>query len=402
MFRSIVLRPTSTDNRIDIGVLAEAMVFYQTVDLSLGEAALENLVKSIGLDSLSDLLSSGHLRLNLLSDMTATHHSNLTGTDIYDFVTVLPLRRDQTPRDPLEVLIKVFERATGKRGKSTRAANRLLRFVNFRTISDGVDDSAGISSLARLDLDDRQYVQFAIGDVLHSMMPGYALPSGWNFTVNRTAQGLVVHTNLNLVALNREYEKTEHPGHADSITIAGLIGWIQEARADIHLASEHLSELGTNEISASIIRRKLGAIAKVTNLREIQLFTQLNLGEGKAIREAINAGDRNITDLLTLVSESEKFRSWLGDVPEDANLVSEYLKAVTHRGWSERLPTKLIRLFIFSGAGLIASAATHGVAAALAGLALSAADSLLLDKLISGWKPSQFVTGPLNEFTGKG
>ncbi|HXO26739.1 MAG TPA: hypothetical protein VOA80_05315 [Thermoanaerobaculia bacterium] len=399
MFKSIILRPSSTDNRVDVGVLAEAMVFYQDVELFLGEGALENLVRQIGIEGLFALLGSGHLRLTCLLDIAATHQETRAGREVYDFGTVRPFRRDGTDYDPLDILTRVFDRATAKRGKSRRTANQLVGSVNFQIIGTGIADPAGVSGLARLDLDDREYVQSAVGDALHSMMPGYSLPSGWRFAVHRTQQEVLVETNLDLPTLNREYAKLPHLGHGDSITIAGLICWIQEARADIHLASQRNAELATNEISASIIRRKFRNIIKVTNLDEVKLFTEITLGDGKAIREAINTGSRGIQDLLNLLDEADRFLDWVDGVPEDSNLVGEYARAVTHRGWSERLPSKLTRFFVFSAVGVLASARTDGLAGVLTSVALTAADDLLLDRLISGWKLSQFVTGPLAAFT---
>jgi len=249
VFKSIVLRPSSTNNRVDVGLLAEALVFYQNVEFFLGEAAVENLVRQIGLEGLVGLLGSGHLRLTCLMDIAATHQETQAGREVYDFVTVRLLRRDGTERDPLDILTQIFARATGKRGKSRRTANQLVDSVNFQTMSAGIAEPTGISGIARLDLDDIEYVHSAVGDALHSMMPSSSLPSGWRFKVHRTQKGLLVETNLNIPALNLEYTKLPHPGHGDSITIAGLIGWIQEARADIHLASQRNSELATNEIN---------------------------------------------------------------------------------------------------------------------------------------------------------
>jgi hypothetical protein len=41
---------------------------------------------------------------------------------------------------------------------------------------------------------------------------------------------------------------------------------------------------------------------------------------------------------------------------------------------------------------------TSPAAGAAVGVGLSAADTFLLDKLLKGWKPNQFVEGPLKEF----
>jgi hypothetical protein len=57
----------------------------------------------------------------------------------------------------------------------------------------------------------------------------------------------------------------------------------------------------------------------------------------------------------------------------------------------EKLPSKSIRWSFFTGAGIITDIAATGGIATLVGLGLSALDTFYLDKLISGWKPNQFI-----------
>jgi ABC-type branched-subunit amino acid transport system permease subunit len=53
---------------------------------------------------------------------------------------------------------------------------------------------------------------------------------------------------------------------------------------------------------------------------------------------------------------------------------------------------------IFTAAGLGLDAAGLGGAGTMIATALGAADTFLLDRILRGWKPSQFVTGPLMKF----
>jgi hypothetical protein len=71
---------------------------------------------------------------------------------------------------------------------------------------------------------------------------------------------------------------------------------------------------------------------------------------------------------------------------------------VTGVEWAERLPSKTARWAIFTAAGTVASLALTPLVGTAVGLGLTAADTFLVDKLIKGWKPNQFVNGPLREF----
>ena len=74
-----------------------------------------------------------------------------------------------------------------------------------------------------------------------------------------------------------------------------------------------------------------------------------------------------------------------------------YLRAVQELDWVDKLPAKPLRWFQFTLAGgLIAN--LQPPRGTIASTALGAADAFLFDKLIKGWKPNQFVQGPLKSF----
>ena len=91
-----------------------------------------------------------------------------------------------------------------------------------------------------------------------------------------------------------------------------------------------------------------------------------------------------------LLKEARKFKDWLQQQEPSVSLIHEYYKALEKETWLDKLPTKAIRFLIFTGGGLLVPA--------LGSLGLSAADTFLVDRLLGGWKPNQFVNGPLKDF----
>jgi hypothetical protein len=71
---------------------------------------------------------------------------------------------------------------------------------------------------------------------------------------------------------------------------------------------------------------------------------------------------------------------------------------VTKGSWRTGSVTKNLRFVLFNAAQIAAGAAIAGSEGALAGVALAATDSYILDRLLTGWKPHQFVRGPLEKF----
>ena len=85
----------------------------------------------------------------------------------------------------------------------------------------------------------------------------------------------------------------------------------------------------------------------------------------------------------------------------DQGLVKAYFREVTKGSWVDRLPAKSVRWSIFTGLGFAVDLlGAQGIGTAT-GVAISAADAFLLDRLLKGWKPNQFIDDSLDPFAAK-
>ena len=75
----------------------------------------------------------------------------------------------------------------------------------------------------------------------------------------------------------------------------------------------------------------------------------------------------------------------------DGGLLRTYYRDVTASSWVDKLPGKSLRFIFFTGAGILLDVAGTGGVGTAIGVAASAADTFLLDRMIQGWKPNQFV-----------
>jgi len=80
-------------------------------------------------------------------------------------------------------------------------------------------------------------------------------------------------------------------------------------------------------------------------------------------------------------------------------LLDEYYKAVKAETWIDGLPSKSIRFLLAVGLAAAIEAAFPSGLGVAAGIGLEAADFLLLDKLLRGWRPNQFIEGPLQKLS---
>ena len=403
MFESIAVRGLQgKDGKIDAGLLAEILLFYQNTHLILQRGTLTSLLKRIGADDLLYLITNKFIRASFFRQTLGTYTSSQSGIPVHDFVAIEKTGSVDKGKfkQKDELIIDLFEHALGNTGHARRAAKQFLSLVPIKTLSPGFHHPRGIPGLARDDLDDEDYVQSAIEAALFELVPGLKLPARWHFKVIKIKDGFIIDTNLNCDELNSQYHKFISPKHS-SIAPAFLIDHILEARADICLSSSYNSEFVATPTSSKIMQMKFSNLLerRFKNVREIELFQDVHLENVRAIRNSINSGERSFRDFITILEKSAKFKAWLREADPDIGLLTEYHKAVTARTWADKLPTKTVRFVIFSGAGVLIDAVFPTGLGTVAGVTLGAADTFVVDRLLKGWRPNHFIEDQLMEFT---
>lgn len=128
-----------------------------------------------------------------------------------------------------------------------------------------------------------------------------------------------------------------------------------------------------------------------SSAQSIARFEEVALGSARAVGDAIRSGRASFKDLLAVLEERKRFREWLADQPFDADIVAEYITAISRDTWMDKLPAKTVRFAVASGAGLAAEVIAPSGLGAAAGLSVGALDALVLDRYLKGWRPNQFV-----------
>ena len=307
-----------------------------------------------------------------------------------------PAKKRLTNEESIQL---AFERALGNSWRTHRSAKRFLSKISVRQNIDIEGQKNGLPGLTTTDLEDDHYVHEAMRGVLMELVPAYVLPRDFRFAIWRTDSGFIIDDNIDFAALNAMF-KVSHPSLDVALTPALLVGQLLEARVDLQLASDYVAEIVTNGATSSIVRRKLAVLMtkRDENISNIDMFQQTQLHDARAIREAINSGEHSFEEFLAILGKAEKFKGWLRSRNPDATLLDEYYKAVKAETWIERLPSKSLRLVIAFGLAAALEAAYPSGLGLAAGLGFEAADHLLLDRLIKGWRPSQFVEGPSKKF----
>jgi hypothetical protein len=246
------------------------------------------------------------------------------------------------------------------------------------------------------DATDVNLLSDALPKLLTYRAPGYRLPNPLAIRIVPNGQCFRIETNIELGDANKFY--TER--NASQLKIVTLLTDYLTISDSLRLSATTQSELATGPILSQVIQSRINGMLqrRAASAQKIDSFQQLLFEDSRSIREVINSGQRTFRDLLELLQKAEQFKQWLKEKSPDNALVREYYKTVTANSWVDKLPGKTARWSVFTGLGLAADAVGAGGLGTATGVALSAFDQFYLDKLLHGWKPNQFVDGPLQSF----
>ncbi|WCL50650.1 hypothetical protein [Leptospira sp. GIMC2001] len=385
MLESILIRDQkgSVGNMVDLGSLAEALIYYGEVRVLAKKYIIEELLLKIGPGPLIRLLETGILKLIYEFDMIGIHtRSNENKDEIHS-----PVIFHAVNDEPDEAFRNLLFSLTGQSGKSRRIAKKIQSLVKI------IDRNDDLINAFYNDLDNKEYINNSIKELLRLYVPEYTIPHSFNFQVKREDKSFKIATNLDFQEINNFYH-LRIPKSDSSIANAYLMNHLLDARENSRLCAEFKSDIYIDSINRKLLELCFSSIIQKTdrNIKEIEIFQNFNFENSKAIREAVNSGHINFLDIVKLVEKSLKFKEWISEKADDHELIKEYFKEVNSGSLIDKIPGKTVRWSFFTTAGfIIGSAVESGLVGTGAGIALSAFDAFVLDLIAKGWKPNLFI-----------
>lgn len=395
MFDSIIIRRSLPGSpKIDMGLLAECLIFYNEVHLIADMSMLRLLVENIGLETTEELINRKFLRLSFSPFMTGTRtQSKFTQQESFDYCTFTKVSQNKNKPDFEALFFEMLEKGSGKKGKSRRVGSRIFNNVDIIELDKLVPIDKGIPEITRRDLDNQSFVKSAIETAIHHLSPDFQLAPNWDFRTIRHSKGFNILTNIDFGDLNKAKSEAHFPDPKSVLSRAYLMDTILKANEDLFLSAHYKSEIVTKSITSSIIELKLSNIMERTKKSEHvrSLFQKTVISDAKMIREVINKDEKKFKDILPLLDKSKEFKSWLQQKGDETNLIKEYYRNVIGKTWLEKLPGKILRFSTFTGGGILADMFITGGVGTVAGVALGFGNDFILDRLIKGWKPDHYI-----------
>jgi hypothetical protein len=383
MFEKIVFKNQSGyGDLLDIGAIAEALLFYGQVSIIANSATIYFILKKIPPFVLLDLVCNDRLNILYTEDQLAV--------STIDRPTSLPLHsfsKFSSPQHTFDKIpFKCFFEKTNNRLASRKFANKIIQ-----TNHDFFDQEAVLSTFENFQRD-----ELSVDSIIHSLVPEYRQSDTIRFRLERENGGFIIDTNIDFIALNTAHHRLVPKEHS-SITSAYLLSLFQDSQEELYFGGKLNSEIAVSSLSRKIHSQTVDSILNrsIKSESQIQAFSALTLESGHAIRESINNNKLAFSEVVGLLDKADKFRDWLKDQPTDEELIKNYYQATIKNSFVEKLPVKSIRWGVFTSAGLVVDSLGAGGLGTAIGTALGVFDTFILDKLIGGWRPHHFVEGEL-------
>ncbi len=381
MFEAICIREhRDTREPIDLGLLAEALLFYRSVRIILDLGSLRQLARALGPDLLVEYIDSRRVTFSYLQGLPTVvtrndrfHASRTVLSPKFELGYVAPFAMTE---------------AFGNSDNARRAADRIIAATE--TIDPMAPDVRWRLGGA---WDNPAYVLEAVKRTIRRLAPNYPDINSVRFDLPRHGTEFEVATNLNFALLDKLHHGGVMPPKP-TITPLDLLNKIDIA-AELFFAARYDSEFAVDPVKSDLIQLYMGqAMSRARSEGAQGRFQDFVFDDGRAVAAAITTGARSFRDLLQLLDRADKFRRWLHGVSPDRDAVKEYFREVTRDTWADSLPVKLLRWVLFTAL----SAGAEVVGGPIAGMAVGGIDAFLIEHLMKGWKPDQFVRTHLQQF----
>jgi K+/H+ antiporter YhaU regulatory subunit KhtT len=389
MFDRICIPPKYPEGTsFDIGQMAESLLFYGEVIIILKYSSLKGLLQQCNPETIIRLLEHGRLKLKYTHHMLGaiSRNENLPFAR-YDFglISSEKQRIDNAAQT-------ILQEITGKKGKGRRLANRLIKYI------EPINYEGEITKQIVEEIQDGKFISEYIFRKLKKVDSSLSQKVIFNFAPVVKGEGFPLQTNINFIELSKlisDDTKINKP--------SAILADYGTTIADLSLWSKYNTEVAVNNNQADVLQSRFDVLlSQQKGSEEIRSnFQDFVLDDSKAIQKSINSGDRTLEEFCSILERSDKFSSWIRGQEPDSNLVKSYYKEATSNSWVDKLPSKASRWAIFTGTGIALDLLTATGLGTATGVAISAFDSFVLDKLIKGWKPNQFINDDLLNFIKK-
>ncbi|MBK6015523.1 hypothetical protein [Streptomyces sp. MBT53] len=376
---------------LDLGRLAETMLYYRTVRLILTRHSVTQLVQQCGPDLALEIVSNTNIDAVFADrDLAVKNEGVGTAQERHRPVSIKVMSE---PDD--EMVVRLFREATGKSGKGRRMANRFIGQTRSHSLPSNLTDAAAD------DWQDDVFMRKAIIETVNAFAPGYTLPADLEARLVPQEDGyFMLKSNLDWTALREEYQAKSS---ADDLTPGHLLVSIVDMREDLYLGATFAAGIAQDSLGARLVQAKCADLAASVDAQQAKIdqFNEIVVRGLVDLRSAVNSGALPFGDFIRLLPDADKFRGWLDTHTPDADLVKSYAAEATKRRLLSSKPVKELRWLVPAAAGFALFLPNAEVTAPAAAATLAAIDRFVVSRFTEGWRPAIFIDTKLRPSLGR-
>lgn len=385
MFERITITETENadpDRPLDVGLILESMLFYKkTIVMISTQKSFFQLLHELGDRNLLKLIESDTLELMFNESYTAIKSDPDSNNRIYHNIVTFS-NNSITKESELQ---KACVKYTGREGRGRRLSNVLAdKTKSFK-------HQRNFDQISKEVFLDKKYIQKTYRMILENHVPGQKDWDNTIFEVESQKNGFYINTTLNFDKLNNEIALLGK----EKIILrpANILANILEIENDVYRTSYNTSELVSHSTKNNLLSLRLQYfMEKLKNNIQAKenLLKHINLNF-RTLREEYNLKKIDVNKIVAAILHSNKFKNWLNSKDNDENILNAYLSEISKIDNFSSLPNKSFRWIIFTLTGIaFETFLPTGIGTTLT-LTSGVLDTFFLEKLISGWRPNQFV-----------
>jgi hypothetical protein len=385
--KATVIFPGTTDGKLNIGRILDAMLYYQSVEFIVDGRSFNHLWKRLGPDATLRLLCHPSLDCKITPEIPVIYNENCNGVIAHRPVQMSHAGRDKFIIDNKDTASKLaFGLGEDEFRLNRPRVNKIVKKVKTTRFAK-LFEKLPVQGDLFLDL-------ISDVDTLRLFLRGYAIEkkvhcneallASLETKVYQTPKGYVISANIPPGAIVR--------GHFED-GWQQLLPMIFDYQLDLRMASTRSADIISGDVNSLISAQRLDVSMNRAKLSADQQssFEQFAFTEARPFGEAFENGQISLSEALKVIDETSKFREWLGGMPVDSDLVREFHQAVNRDTILTKLPGRTSRFAVFTGGGVLLDILATGGMATPVAVGLSAFDALVLDSVAKGWQPNHFV-----------
>jgi len=394
MFEHIVIRRSAEGDAVTVGQIAEAMFYYQKVQLFLDFGTVIELIRQIGSTALLALLYRHEISAAYCEETLGTHTEPIGVLKAYRYLgfAVTGSRDVGTLKNANERLQYRLEAAGVPRSDARKFVDQFFKRVTIRKLTSDHFIKGGVAEAAQSDLVDAAFMKQAIRHAVISVGEGFDPGSDFGFEVINEGLGNFIFTDINFQELNRKRAQASR-APVEDLTIANILTSVLDARADLAIASHYGGDFVTSQLTSSIIQVRHAEFLRRTQLNSDARhnFSEIVLPNTLSIAEIIDSRERSINDFFRLLDQAAKFKEWLKTASPDEGLIKAYITDISKESFAQSIPAKVARYVLATAIGAQFVSWVPGAAAGFV-------DTFLVEPVFTGWRPNHFVKRKLTPF----